>query len=967
MSLPILQTKLYAPRHQRQKNIVSRPRLTERLTAGLVGKVTLISAPTGFGKSTLLSDWIGQIAELGMRRSESSSPPHSTFPTPHSIAWLTLDGEDNDPVRFLLYLIGSLQKFDSTVGAAAWGLLQSPQPPAPKTILTILLNDLSLLAVEGTQPRPVYVLVLEDYHEITAQSIHELLTYLIDHMPPHLHVIITTRADPPLPIPRWRARDQLSEIRAADLRFTTDEAAAFLNDRIGLHLSTDEVTALEMRTEGWIAGLQLVALSLQGRLNKADFLQTFSGSHRYVLNYLIEEVLNRQPEAVQSFLLQTSILDRLCGPLCDAVTGSSSVVSDDLSSMQGSDANDQSQALLEQLYQANLFLTPLDDEGQWYRYHPLFAEALQHRLNQTQPEALPDLHGRASVWYEQHGLLTDAIRHALRAADFPRMASLIERSWPATWNQGAVTTLLNWVRALPQETLMARPSLAISYAWALALAGQIETAEVGLRQVEAVLQVVEPDSGPALLARNTLLGRIAALQAMMAARRGESLRAVQLAQTALSLIPVDMMLLRGDACYALSLAYQQHGALPEALQGYQEATRLSVAADDHFLAVAARYHEGRIWMAQGQLRMAANTYQQILTAAAQRERPAPVIGLAHIGYAEILYQWNELAAAAQQVETGLALSPSGSLTYTDGPLHRFLTLARIRQAVGDQDGALAAVQLAKDTAHQTGISLDEERAAALEALVYLRLGQAEVAGQWAQGYAQVLTDEAHLMYAHEFEVLVFVRVLLAQERAGEAQALLTHWLPAAEAAQRLGSIIEMNILQAQALRLDGQSAAARQTLAQALVLAEPAGYIRVFVDEDEPLRLLLEDYRLQLAADRMGGRLPEYVDILLAAFEEQTPTAPQISPLLASTQLFTTESLPSHHLQPQRSKLVEPLTGRELEVLRLTATGLSNAAIAAQLVVSVGTVKSHLKHIYGKLAVQSRTQAVARARALDLL
>lgn len=371
-------------------------------------------------------------------------------------------------------------------------------------------------------------------------------------------------------------------------------------------------------------------------------------------------------------------------------------------------------------------------------------------------------------------------------------------------------------------------------------------------------------------------------------------------------------------------------------------------------------------MALGQLHRAASTYQQLLSAAAQRERPVPVVGLAHVGYGEILYQWNELTAAAHQVETGLTLSPSGSLTYTDGPLYRFLTLARIRLAMGDQEGALAAVQLAKQTAQQTGILLDEERAAALEAWVYLRLGQVEVAGRWAQGYAQVLTDEGHLMYAHEFEMLVFVRVLLVQARAGEAQSLLTQWLPAAEAAQRLGSIIEMNILQAQALRLDGQSAAARQMLAQALVLAEPAGYIRLFVDEDEPLRLLLEDYRLQLAADSIGGRLPEYADILLAAFEEPTPTAPQISPLLVSTQLSTTESLPSHHPQPQRSKLVEPLTSRELEVLRLTAAGLSNAAIAAQLVVSVGTVKSHLKHIYGKLAVQSRTQAVARARALDL-
>lgn len=967
MSLFLLQTKLYLPRRQRQKNIVPRPQLTAKLTAGLVGKVTLISAPAGFGKSTLLSEWIHDsgFETFAMELDSIATNPQSTISN-QKFCCLTLDNDDNDPVRFLLYLIAAVQKFDSTIGATAWDLLQSPQPPVAKTILTLLLNDLSRLAVEGSQPRPVYVLVLEDYHEITAQPIHELLAYLIDYAPPHLHVIITTRADPPLPLSRWRVRDQLSEIRAADLRFTTDEVATFLNDRIGLHLSMDEIIALEMRTEGWIAGLQLVALSLQGRPDKTNFLQTFSGSHRYVLNYLIEEVLNQQPKAVQAFLLQTSILDRLCGSLCDAVIGSSSEVRGDSSPRQGPVANDQSKALLEQLYQANLFLAPLDDERQWYRYHPLFAEVLQHRLHQTQPETAPYLHGRASVWFEHQGLLADAIRHALRAADFPRMADLIEQSWPALWNQGAVATLLNWVQALPPETLLARPTLAISHAWALALASQIEAAETALQHVETALQAVAPDVASPL-ARTALLGRIAALQAMMAARRGASRQAIHLARSALSLIPANLGLLRGDACYALGLALQQHGALPEALRVYQEATRLSVAGDDHFLSIAARYHQGRIWMAQGQLRMAANTYQQLLTTADQRERPAPVIGLAHVGYAEVLYQWNKLAAAAHQVETGLALSPSGSLTYTDGPLHRFLTLARIRLAMGDHEGALAAVQLAKDTAQQTGISVDGARADALEALVHLHLGQPEVAGRWAPGNAQAPPDDEHLAYAHEFEMLVFVRLLLAQGRAGEALLLLTDWLPAAEAAQRMGSVIEMNMLQAQALRMDGQSAAARRSLARALALAQPEGYIRLFVDEGESLRRLLADHRLQIAADDGSGRQSEYVDTLLGAFEEQPPTTPQSLPFLAGDQLSTTEALPIRHPQPQISKHVGPLTGRELEVLRLTAAGLSNAAIAAQLVVSVGTVKSHLKHIYGKLAVQSRTQAVARAHALDLL
>lgn len=930
MALPILQTKLYTPRQQRQKNVVWRPLLLEKLRNGLGGKLTLISAPAGFGKSTLLREWLGQNAE-------SSAA--------HAVAWLTLDSDDNDPVRFLLYLIASLQKFASTVGETAWGLLQSPQPPATNTILTSLLNDLSQLGSAEGQPQPRYVLVVEDYHLISAASIHEALTYVIDHAPPHFHVILTTRADPPLPLARWRAREQLSEIRAADLRFTAEEAATFLNDRMGLHLSSDEVIALETRTEGWIVGLQLVALSLQGHANKRDFLQTFSGSHRYVLNYLVEEVLNQQPPIVQEFLLRTAILDRLCGALCDAVIGDWALGAGELSAAA---PPARAQVILEQLYQANLFTIPLDDEGHWYRYHQLFAEALQHRLRQAQPDMWRQLHSRASRWYAQQGLLADAIQHALRATDFPRVAELIEQSWPATWNQGAVATLLNWVQMLPAAVLLARPNLAISYAWALALAGQIEAAEAELQQVEVALQRAGPEAEFTPHTRDALLGRVAALRAMLVARQGEPGQAVQLAQSALKLISTDAALLRGNAAYALGLAYQQNGALTEALAAYQTATQLGLAVDDHFLTITARYHIGRIWMAQGQLRQAATTYQQLLHEATQRARPLPVIGLAYVGYAEILYQWNDLAAASQQIENGLALSPSGTLTYTDGPLHRFVTLARIRQASGDQEGALAAVQSAMETAQQTGIALDVGRAAALQALIQLRLGQTELAARWAQHYSHALTDGDPFPYVHEFEMLVLVRVLLIQARAQEALALLTAWLPAAEGSQRLGSVIEMRMLQAQGLRLAGQATAAQHTLLQALVLAKPEGYVRLFVDEGEPLRQLLTDVRLTID----DAPLRAYTEQVLATFDN-----------LPGTSLVANSEPPKFETQ----NLIEPLTIRELEVLRLITAGLSNAEIAGQLVVSVGTVKSHLKHIYGKLAVQSRTQAVAQARQLGLL
>jgi len=407
MSLPILQTKLYVPKQQRQSNVVRRPRLLNRLDAGLAGKVTLVSAPAGFGKSTLVREWI---VECRAQHEAAAKDAPAGMPAGRYVTWLTLDGDDNNPVRFLLYLAASLRKFAPTVGESAWSLLLSPEPPF-KTILTLLLNDVSALAAEGDPPLRTYVLVLEDYHVITAQPIHEALTYLIDNMPPHLHVVIMARADPPLPLARWRVSDQLVEICAEDLRFGAEEAAAFLNQRMGLHLSPADIATLEQRTEGWIAGLQLASLWLQGHAHRVDFARSFSGDNRYVLDYLVEEVLDQQPGAVQEFLLHTSILSRLCGPLCDAVMNTAG----------------ETQLMLAQLHQANLFLVPLDDEGIWYRFHPLFADVLQHRLQQTDPALVADLHARASVWYEEAGQLADAIHHCLRAADNVRTAALLAR------------------------------------------------------------------------------------------------------------------------------------------------------------------------------------------------------------------------------------------------------------------------------------------------------------------------------------------------------------------------------------------------------------------------------------------------------------------------------------------------------------------------------------------------------------
>lgn len=957
---PLLATKLYIPRQPlaQRTTFVPRPQLLAQLEAGLGGKLTLIAAPAGFGKSTLLSDWSGESAAPLVADAIS---PQTATPRP-AFCWLSLEESDNDPIRFWLYVIAALRSINPVLSADTPALLQSPEPPPLETILTLLLNDLSRLPAV---PAPAMVLVLEDYHVITTLAIHQSLTFLLEHLPPTLHLVMTTRADPPLLLGRLRAHGQLAEIRADDLRFTDSETAFFLNDRMGLHLSPAELQLLAARTEGWIVGLQLAALSMNGYADKAEFLRSFSGGHRYILNYLIEEVLNHQPKAIQTFLLRTAILTRLCGPLCDAVMSVEEEAGVDMLSPPLS-----GQAMLTQLEQANLFLVPLDDRGQWYRYHQLFAEVLQYRLRQSEPTLVPHLHHRASLWYAQQGYLVDAIQHALLATEFAYAATLIEQVWPTLWNQGAIATLFNWMQALPLvdspvAALWGRPSLYVSYAWGLALTGQIVAAEASLQQVEATLNAPSGNAGTANAARSPtpdlLLGRAAALHALLAARCGEPATAVPLAEHALMLIPQDA-LARADAYYALGLAQQQAGLLTAAFAAYEAAAQLSLSAKDNFLTIAAHYHKARILMAQGYLQEAATTYQQVLAVAVDAKKQLPVVGLAHVGYGEIFYQWNDLVAAAGQVETGLALSPRRDLAYTDGPLHRFSILARIRQAVGDRAGALAAIGLAKETAQQTGIALDVERAAALEALIQLRLDELTLAAQWAALFARSRTATEQFSYLHEFELLVFARVLLAQGRVTELLALLADWLPAVEAAQRQGSLLEIYTLQVLALHLAGQTAAAMSWLTRTLLLAQPEGYVRLFVDEGEPMQVVLDEWEFWHATQpdaADAAHLRTYTQQLLNAFAASAVLDARASAPNAPPPLPTRTS--------PTGGLIEPLTEREIDVLRLVTAGLSNAAIAEQLVVSVGTVKTHLKHIYGKLAVQSRTQAVAEARSLNLL
>src|SRR6266568_2148640 len=550
---PILATKLYLP--PLRPHVVSRPRLIERLNEGLHRNLTLISAPAGFGKTTLVSEWLA-----------GGSQP---------VAWLSLDEGENDPARFLTYLIAALQTIAAKIGEGVLGGLQSPQPPPPEAILTTLLNDLTTI-------KDHFVLVLDDYHVIDAKPIDQVLTFLLNHLPPHMHLVIATREDPQLPLARLRARDRLTELRAVDLRFTPSEAAEFLNQVMGLTLSAQDIAALERRTEGWIAGLQLAAISLQGHEDAAGFITSFTGSHHFVLDYLVEEVLGQQDARVQTFLLRTSILERLCGPLCDAVV---------------LDPSTSGQATLEYLERANLFIIPLDNERRWYRYHHLFADLLRQRLHQSFASSPADaqshvneLHIRASQWYEDHSLAIEAFHHAVAADDVERAERLIEGKGMPLQFRGAMISVLNWLASLPTTILDARPSLWVTYASALTMSGQpISSVEEKLQAAEAALQEAEPDDKT-----RDLVGHIAAIRAMLAVPANQVETIIAQSRRALEYLHPNNLPVRATAHWTLGYAYQLQGDRAAARGAYTDVISLSQASGNIMVTIAATTCLGQV-------------------------------------------------------------------------------------------------------------------------------------------------------------------------------------------------------------------------------------------------------------------------------------------------------------------------------------------------------------------------------------
>jgi LuxR family maltose regulon positive regulatory protein len=905
MASPLLETKLYAPRRRRE--LVPRPRLRERLDRGTASKLTLVSAPAGFGKTTLLAEWLAA-APAGER----------------SAAWLSLDQGDNHPATFWSYLIAALQTAAPGVGAAALALLQSPQPPPIETVLATLLNELGALPTE-------VVLVLDDYHVVDARDLQDGVAFLLDHLPPRVHLVIASRADPPLPLARLRARGELAEIRAADLRFTPDEAAAYLNEVMGLALTARDVAALEGRTEGWIAALQLAALSVRGRDDVAGFIASFAGDDRYIVDYLVEEVLQRQPDQVRGFLQQTSVLDRMTGPLCDAVTG-----------------QDGGKAMLESLERGNLFVVPLDDRRRWYRYHHLFADVLRARLLDERPGQLPDLHRRASAWYERNGEPSEAIRHALAAEDFPRAADLVELAALALLRSRQEATLLGWLEELPDDVLRRRPVLSNFYAAALLQGGQLDGVEARLRDAERWLDPdrrERPDAGAAGMvvvdeeAFRRLPSSIAVHRAGCALVLGKVDETVKHARRALELAPEDDHLGRGGAAALLGLASWVRGDLETAHRTFADGMA-SVQRAGHISDVlGSAIALAEIRRAQGRLGEAMRTYEQALQLGT--EQGAPVLrGTAdlHVGMSELYRERDDLPAATQHLLRSQELGASAEM-----PQNRYrwrVAMARVREAQGDLDGALDLLDEA-ERLYVGDFFPNVRPVAALRARVWVAQGRLGDALDWARERGLAAEDDPD--YPREFEQVTLARLLLARydsERAErsirEAIGLLERLRHAAEDGGRTGSLIEILALQALADQMRGDIAAALVRLERALTLAEPEGYVRIFVDEGRPMAALL-------GAAAKRGIARSYVRQLVAAFGEAEDRA------------------------PARPVLIEPLSERELDVLRLLGTDLDGPGIARELVVSPNTMRTHTKNIYAKLGVNSRRAAVRRADELGLL
>ena len=903
---PLLATKLHTPR--RRRGLVNRPRLSAQLDRGGQATLTLVSAPAGFGKTTLLTEWV--------RAAD-----------PRPAAWLSLDPRDNDPVVFWTYVLTALQAMAPGVGADALALLQSSHTPIDE-VLAALVNDLNATTDDVT-------LVLDDYHLVEARDVQDGMAFLLEHLPPHLQLVIATREDPPLPLARLRARGELVEVRAEDLRFTFQEATAYLNEASGLGLTVPDVEALEARTEGWIAALQLAALSMRGRDDIAGFIAHFAGDDRYIVDFLVEEVLQRLTDDVRSFLLQTSILTRFTGALCDAVVGRAG-----------------GKAMLETLDRGNLFLVPLDDRRHWYRYHHLFADMLRTRLLDEQPERVPELHRRASRWHADNAEPSEAIRHALAAGDGDRAADLVELAMPTARRNHQETTLRHWFNQLPEEAIRNRPILRAGYAGAILIHGELDGVEEHLRDAERWLDAAcSSDAAPPPGTAGTtgandatvraVRSQVAVYRAAQARMTGDLTATITYASRVIDLVDDDDHLIRGSAAGLLGLAHWSRGDLDTAHRWWADALKHLEHAGHHSDTLGVSLALADIDIARGSLRNAMGTYARGLTSAT-RNGAGPLRGAAdmHVGMSELLLQRNDLPGARRHLAASTELGEHAGLPQNR---HRSrIALAQVRRAEGDLSGAVDLLDEA-ESLYVSDMFPDVRPIAALRARVWLAQGNADEALNWARGRGLSVQDD--LSYLCEFQHVTLARALLTlSSKTGDARALadaaqlLERLLRAAEDGRRTGSVIEILVLSAVAHHARGDAGGAHEALARAVTLAEPEGHLRIFLDEGPAIDFLLRTLSKQEVANS------PHVRRLLDASGAVQVAAP---------------------VQQQMS--VEPLSARELEVLRLLGTDLDGPGIARELFVSLNTVRTHTKNIYAKLGVNGRRAAVRRGAELNLL
>jgi ATP/maltotriose-dependent transcriptional regulator MalT len=905
LASPLVETKLYVPKVRR--SLVARPRLSDRLGHSGDSRLTLIAAPAGFGKTTLLTAWLA--ASTAEQR---------------AVAWLSLEESDRQPGVFWTYLITALQTVVPGVGAGALPLLQSAQTPID-TVVTVVLNELNTVSDE------IY-LVLDDYHLVDGPEVEAGMVFLLEHLPPHVHLVISSRADPALPLARLRARGELVEVRAAELRFTLDEATDYLNEVIGLDLTANDIAALAARTEGWIAALQLAGLSMQGRADVAGFIAGFAGDDRYIVDYLVEEVLRRQPDRVRSFLTRTSILDRLSGPLCDAVT-----------------AQPGGKAMLESLDRANLFVVPLDDSRRWYRYHHLFADVLQAHLLDEPADVAMDLHRRASRWYDQNGEPSPAVRHALAAGEVERAAGLVELAIPALLRNRQEATIRGWLDAIPDDVVRRRPVLAVGLIGALMSSGEFEGVEARLRDVEQLLDRPPTDRAEMVVIDEAELlrlpGMIQMYRAALALLRGDTPGTIAHADRAIDRAAVDDHLTRAGASALLGLAFWGEGALDAAHRAYSTTVegmrRIGYISD--VLGCSITLADIRI--TQGRLSEALRTYEQALQLAAQHGGTV-LRGTAdmYVGMSQIALERDDIDAAIQHLLRSQELGEHAGL-----PQNRYrwrVSMAKVRQAQGDLLGAIHLLDEAQQV-YMGDFLPDVRPISASTARLLAAQGRIGEALTWASEHGLSPADD--LSYRREFEHVTLARVLLAQytgvgtgDYAGAAAGLLGRLLQAAEAGERTGSVIEILVLQALTAHARGNTSDALAALERALTLAEPEGYVRVFVSEGPPMASLLITVAKRRASWTYVRRL---VDACGPAGEA------------------TTANRPGRYAQG----LVDPLSERELQVLRLLGTDLDGPAIARELVVSLNTLRTHTRNIYAKLGVTSRRAAVRQAGELGLL